>query len=94
MMGSGLAVLGHPAMVTHLMDRAAQGECRVEIYMANPFSPLSRHVWLRRSWAKSSRQTGNRACWHGRELFWTAGNVQGNQTQSPFDCAPTTLPLP
>jgi len=39
MLGSGLAILGRPAVVENLMTRAASGKCKVEIYMANPFSP-------------------------------------------------------
>ena len=39
MTGSGVAVLGRPVVISKLMQRAANGECKVAIQLANPFSP-------------------------------------------------------
>src|SRR5262249_11491872 len=39
MMGSGLALLGRPVVVETLMRHAKNGRAKVEVYMANPFSP-------------------------------------------------------
>jgi hypothetical protein len=39
MVGSGVAILGKPSVVGNLMRRAASGECKVAIHLANPYSP-------------------------------------------------------
>ena len=39
MIGSGLAILGHPTVATSLIQHGAAGQGRVEIYMADPWSP-------------------------------------------------------
>ena len=39
MIGSGLAALGHPTVATRLIQHGAAGKGRVEIYMADPWSP-------------------------------------------------------